>query len=92
MEADSEFSRVWAMPTAILLERDMEDTEEVAVTTTGAAEDDGAAEDLVKNRPADRLLEVEHNWVMLRIKSIYVCSPQNPEKASYMKHPICGAE
>lgn len=54
MEADSEFSRVWAMPTAILLERDMEDTEEAAVTTTGRAEDDGAAEDLVKNRSADR--------------------------------------
>ena len=55
MEADSEFSRVWAMPTAILLERDMEDTEEATVTTTGRAEDDEAAEDFVKNRPAHRL-------------------------------------
>ena len=88
MEVDSEFSKVWAMSTAILLERDMEDTEGAAVTTTGAAKDDGAAEDLVKNRPADRLLEVEHNWVRLRIKSIYICSPKNPEKASYMKRPI----
>lgn len=64
MMAGSELSRAWAMSTAILLERDMEDTEAAALTTTGATEDDGAAEDIVKNRPADRLLEVEHSWVM----------------------------
>ena len=96
MMAGSEFSRAWLTPTAILLERDVEDTEAPTATATGAAEDDGAAEDVVKNRPADRLSEVEHSWVTLMIKPAivgsinrYICSLTNPEKASYMKHPVC---
>ena len=45
MMTGSEFSRAWAVAFAISLEREVADTEEVAVTTTGAAEDDGAEED-----------------------------------------------
>ena len=66
MMAGSEFSRVLAAATAILLQKDVADVEEAAVTTTGAADDGGAMEEEVKNSPADRLLKVEHGWDMLR--------------------------
>ena len=51
----------------------MGDTEEAAITTTGA-EDNGAAEDIVKNRPADKLLKVERGWDVLRTKPAMVSS------------------
>ena len=72
MMASSEFFRAWATATAILMERDVEDTKEAAVTTTGTAEDDGARGDVVENRPADKLLKVERGWVMLRTKHMIV--------------------
>ena len=66
--AGSEFSRAWTTATAISRERDVADIEEAAVTTTGAADDDRAEEDEVRNRPADKLLKVEHGWDMLKTK------------------------
>jgi len=51
---------------AILLERDMEGTEDATISTTGGAKDDGATEDVVKNRPANKLLKVECCLDMLR--------------------------
>ena len=59
--AGSEFSDVRAMATAISMERDVEDTEDTVVTTTGAAE-----EDVVENKPADKLLKVERGCDILR--------------------------
>lgn len=49
MMAGSESSNAWATATAISLEKDLEDTEDATVTTTWAAEDDGAKEDIVEN-------------------------------------------
>jgi len=66
MMAGSEFSRAWATATAISLEIDVVDIEEAAVTATGAADDDEAEEDEVRNRPADKLLKVERGWDMLK--------------------------
>lgn len=49
MMAGIEFSRAWATATAISPERDVADTEEAVITTTGAIEDDEAEQDEVKN-------------------------------------------
>ena len=83
MMAGSEFSRVWASATEISLERDVAYTEEATVTTIGVAQDNGAKEDEVKNRPADRMLKVERGWEMLTkkpaiLRSRKVRSPHEP--------------
>lgn len=85
MMAGSEFSRVWASATEISLERDVAYTEEATVTTIGVAQDNGAKEDEVKNRPADRMLKVERGWEMLTkkpaiLRSRKVRSPHEPAK------------
>ena len=64
--ARSEFSKVWATATTISLKIDVADIEEAAVTTTRAADNDGANKDVVKNRPANKLLKVECGWYMLK--------------------------
>ena len=93
MVASSEFSRRWAMAPAILLERDVEGTEDAAISTTGGGEDDGATEDVVKNRPANKLLKVECCWDMLRTKPmiarlINARSPHKPTERR-TKHHNC---
>ena len=79
--AGSESSNAWATATAISLEKDLEDTEDATVTTTWAAEDDGAKEDIVENKPADKLLKVEFSCDILREKAraklMYVLLPDN---------------
>ena len=52
MMAGNKFSRAWSMATAILLEIDLADIEEATITTTGAADNDGANEDEVKKKKA----------------------------------------
>ena len=69
MMAGSEFSKAWATATAISLDIDVVDIDEAAVTITGAADDDRADDDEVKNRPADKLLKVERGWDILRTNS-----------------------
>lgn len=76
--AGSEFSTDWATATAVSLDIDKADIDEAAVTITGAADDDWADEDEVENRPAEKLLKVEHGWDMLKkIKLNYANQPHN---------------
>ena len=84
--AGNKFCWVWATATEISLEKDVAYTEEAAVTIFGIAEEDGAEEDEVKDRPTDKLLKVESGWEMLRtknpaiVRSRMVCSPHEPAK------------
>ena len=84
--AGNKFCWVWATATEISLEKDVAYTEEAAVTIFGIAEEDGAEEDEVKNRPADKLLKVESGWKMLRtqkptiVRSRKVRSAHEPAK------------
>ena len=75
MMAGSKFSKVWATITAILLDIDAVDIDKAAVTVTGAADDDGADKDKVKNRPAHKLLKVKHSWDNLKTNSERKCQP-----------------
>lgn len=69
MMAGSEFSKVWGTDTTISLDIDVADIDEAAVTITGAADDDEADKDEVKNWPAEKLLKVERGWDMLKTNS-----------------------
>ena len=69
MMAGSEFSKAWATTTALSLDIDVLDIYKAMVTVTGAADNDRADEDEVKNRPADKLLKVERGWDTLKTNS-----------------------
>lgn len=69
MMARSEFSKAWTTATALSLDIDVVNIDKATVTVTGAADNDRANEDEVKNRPADKLLKVEHGWDILKTNS-----------------------
>ena len=60
---------MWGTDTTISLDIDVADIDEAAVTITGAADDDEADKDEVKNWPAEKLLKVERGWDMLKTNS-----------------------
>ena len=61
--AGNELSRAWSTASAILLEVDLTDIEEATITTTGAADDDGANGDEVKKKKASRQAFEGRKWL-----------------------------